>query len=355
MSSVLWAEGKPYNGGMVYRMKRMVRLGAYLIIVWVVFVTAFRAVTFGHAEEDARGGAVFVTAEALDPAEGEWIVCLSRGLCELAGERDLALLINLEASEGYTVEAVEPGEGAEGLTLTVGTLPARSVAVLLDGRIQAGAEGAILRVKLSFAEEDEPLQGGYMGVTGGRYGEFALYTRNEAGEVELIPLVWMSGREEETEDVTAETAAEPEETAAEERDTVGAVTRESDETETVEPRPIDRFLGCRETAVKEGRFAVQFLFSGSGRDTPVICLEGGGVLSLEVTYMEDGVSFCTFRGMDGEGSYVFWVYTEQEWISVRYEKGRFCGFSQNTAHQGVKNTPTSARTAYFYNAFKKIP
>ncbi|MBO5511956.1 MAG: hypothetical protein J6B24_09505 [Clostridia bacterium] len=282
-------------------------------------------------------------------------MCLSRGLYELAGERDLALLINLEASEGYTVEAVEPGEGAEGLTLTVGTLPARSVAVLLDGRVQAGAEGAILRVKLSCGGEDEPLQGGYMGVTGGRYGEFALYTRNEAGEVELIPLVWMSGREEETEDVTAETVTEGEETAAEERDTVGAVTRESDETETVEPRPIDRFLGCRETAVKEGRFAVQFLFSGSGRDTPVICLEGGGVLSLEVTYREDGVSFCTFRGLDGEGSYVFGVYTEQGWISVRYEKGRFCGFSQNTAHQGVRNTPTSARTAYFYNAFKKTP
>lgn len=329
MSWVLCIGRMPYDGYMVYGMKRMVRLAVFLIAVWMGFVTASWAVTFGYAEEagEENIAAVTVTAEAVDPACGEWAVCLSHSLYELAGERDLALLVTVEAAEGYTVEAVEPGEGAEGLILTVGTLPARSVAVLLDGRVQAGAEGAILRVKLGCAGEDEPLQGGYMGVTGGKYGEFALYTRNEAGEVELIPLVWMSGREEETEDVTAETAAEPEETAAEERDTVGAVTRESDETETVEPHPTDRFLGCRETAVKEGRFAVQFLFSGSGRDTPVVCIKGGGVLSLEVIRGEDGVSFCTFRGLDGEGSYEFWVYTERGWISVRYEEGRFCGFA----------------------------
>lgn len=335
----------------------MVRLAVFLIAVWMGSVTASWAVTFGYAEEagEENIAAVTVTAEVMDPVCGEWAVCLSHSLYELAGERDLALLVTVEAAEGYTVEAVGLGEGAEGLTLTVGEHPAGSVSVLLDGRVRRGAEGKILRIKLGVSEEKQPIQGGYMDVTGGKYGEFALYTRNEAGEVELIPLVWMSGREEETEDVTAETVTEGEETAAEERDTVGAVTRESDETETVEPRPIDRFLGCRETAVKEGRFAVQFLFSGSGRDTPVICLEGGGVLSLEVTYREDGVSFCTFRGLDGEGSYVFWVYTEQGWISVRYEKGRFCGFSQNTAHQGVRNTPTCARTAYFYNAFKKIP
>ena len=129
MFSVLQVGGIPYHGSMVHGMKRMARLTAFLMMVWTVFVIASRAVTCSFAEEAGRGDRVLVTvtAEERDPARGEWAVCLSHGLYELAGERDLALLVTVEASEGYTVEAVEPGEGAEGLTLTVGTLPARSV------------------------------------------------------------------------------------------------------------------------------------------------------------------------------------------------------------------------------------
>jgi hypothetical protein len=170
-----------------------------------------------------------------------------------------------------------------------------------------------------------------MSVTGGKYGEFALYIRDESGKVELIPLVWGGDREESGEvtgngtDETAETATEQKETIpAEKWDTEESVKQEP---ETEEPRPVNDFLGCRETAVREGRFSVQFLFFGVGGDTPVICIKGGGILSLEVIRGEDGGSFCTFRGLDGEGSYEFWVYTERGWISVRYEKGRFCGFA----------------------------
>jgi hypothetical protein len=318
---------------MVYGMKRMVRLAVFLIAVWMGFVTASWAVTFGYAEEagEENIAAVTVTVEAVDPACGEWAIYLSRALFELAGERDLALLVTVEAAEGYTVEAVELGAGAEGLILTMGKMPARSVSVLLDGRVQRGAEGAILRVKLGVLEEKRPIRGGYMGVTGGKYGEFALYIRDESGKVELIPLVWGGDREESGE-VTGNGTEETDETVTEQKETIPAEKWDTEESvkqepETEEPRPVNDFLGCRETAVREGRFSVQFLFFGVGGDTPVVCIKGGGVLSLEVIRGEDGVSFCTFRGLDGEGSYEFWVYTERGWISVRYEKGRFCGFA----------------------------
>ena len=324
----------PYDGCMVYGMKRMVRLAVFLIAVWMGFVTASWAVTFGHAEEagEENIAAVTVTVEAVDPACGEWAVCLSHSLYELAGERDLALLVTVEASEGYTVEAVGLGEGAEGLTLTARKMPARSVSVLLDGRVQRGAEGEILRIKLGVSEEKQPIQGGYMGVTGGKYGEFALYIRDESGKVELIPLVWCGDREKESGEVTGSITEETDETVTEQKETIPAEKWDTEgsvkqEPETEEPRPVNDFLGCRETAVREGRFSVQFLFFGAGGDTPVVCIKGGGVLSLEVIRGEDGVSFCTFRGLDGEGSYEFWVYTERGWISVRYKKGRFCGFA----------------------------
>jgi hypothetical protein len=311
----------------------MVRLAVFLIAVWMGFVTASWAVTFGYAEEAEKENiaAVTVTAEAVDPACGEWAVCLSHSLYELAGERDMALLVTVEAAEGYTVEAVELGAGAEGLTLTVGEHPAGSVSVLLDGRVQRGAEGAILRVKLGVLEEKRPIRGGYMDVTGGKYGEFALYIRDKSGKVELIPLVWCGDREESGE-VTGSITEETDETVTEQKETIPAEKWDTEESvkqepETEEPRPVNDFLGCRETAVREGRFSVQFLFFGAGGDTPVVCIKGGGVLSLEVIRGEDGVSFCTFRGLDGEGSYEFWVYTERGWISVRYEKGRFCGFA----------------------------
>jgi hypothetical protein len=312
----------------------MVRLAVFLIAVWMGFVTASWAVTFGYAEEagEENIAAVTVTAEVMDPACGEWAVCLSHSLYELAGERDMAFLFRVGASDGYTVEAVELGAGAEGLTLTVGEHPAGSVSVLLDGRIRRGAEGAILRVKLGVSEEKKPIQGGYMGVTGGKYGEFALYIRDESGKVELIPLVWGGDREKESGEVTGSITEETDETVTEQKETIPAEKWDTEESvkqepETEEPRPVNDFLGCRETAVREGRFSVQFLFFGAGGDTPVVCIKGGGVLSLEVIRGEDGVSFCTFRGLDGEGSYEFWVYTERGWISVRYEKGRFCGFA----------------------------
>ena len=101
MSWVLCIGRMPYDGCMVYGMKRMVRLAVFLIAVWMGFVTASWAVTFGYAEEAEKENiaAVTVTAEAVDPACGEWAVCLSHSLYELAGERDLALLVTVEAAE----------------------------------------------------------------------------------------------------------------------------------------------------------------------------------------------------------------------------------------------------------------
>ncbi len=81
-----------------------------------------------------------------------------------------------------------------------------------------------------------------------------------------------------------------------------------------------RYIGCRETAVWEGMYAAQFLFAGT-EGAPVICVEGGGVLTVRC---ERGESVgCTFYGLRAEGTYRFWIYDGSVVIEAVYENGMF--------------------------------
>ena len=99
--------------------------------------------------------------------------------------------------------------------------------------------------------------------------------------------------------------------------------------------PLSRFLGCRETGVTDGKYTVQFLFAG--HETPVVCAEGGGVLTLTCGVVEPltgergAWSACTFTGLSSGRRYVFWVYTSEGWITALYEDGIFAGYGQNMA------------------------
>jgi hypothetical protein len=315
-------------------MKQNKKPAVFLAGICMALLTAFWAVTLGHAEVDSPEE-VLITAERSDTVEGEWVIALSHGLYGLVGDRDMAVLLTVEAFEGYTVEAVGLGYGADGLTLTVGETSRRAVSVLLDGRVQEGNNREILRVTLGKSHENSLLRGGYVGVTGGAYGEMALYVREGDGAVKLISLVFAGRDGEESGELTGEEMTEQsgeevsegiETDGAEAGETEGTVTVDESEEIEKEPYPTAVFMGCRETVVKNGEFTAQFLFYGEGGDTPVVCFGGGEVISLEIWRREDGWSFCTFRGLDGEKHYEFRVCTEKEWISVIYDRGIFRGF-----------------------------
>ena len=83
--------------------------------------------------------------------------------------------------------------------------------------------------------------------------------------------------------------------------------------------------GCQETVPRDGVYAVRFWFRDT---TPVICMEGGGVLRMEQGSSE-GWSCVTFREIAVSGRYVFWVYTDDGIVRVLYEGGKFMGFYED--------------------------
>ena len=275
-----------------------------------------------------------------EEAEGVWAVCLSRQLSDLSDGRVCALLLTLELEGGMTLNCAEVGEGAAGMGLTVGSAKKEGektrVTLLLDGiprRSEGGGGEPILRVFVACGEalrtENGSAQGGYMGVTPKNTGNFGLYCLEEDGMTVFIPLR-VRAFEAETEDVMDSEETEDREIP----------TQEGQEVET-EEKPAGggaRFVGCRETEPVDGYFSVQLLFYG--RDTPVICGEGGGVLSMETNELgadslwageayiyEDGNrTVCTFRGLSCGRRYVFWIYEEGRLIRAVYEYGRFVGY-----------------------------
>ena len=302
-------------------------------------ISLLAGVTGGSAGEEGFEGAEL---RLLREDGGVWTVCLSRGLESITEGRAMAFLFTLEVSEGMEIDLIETCGSAEGLHLTVGEAVGYKVSVLLDGYVaEVGEEaenGTILRIYTKG-------EGGYMGVTAGDYGEMGIYCLREDGQVTLIPVRIMEESPLETGEIATETThTEPEsvplleETEAETHPCTSGEAVPETESPTSLP---NRFMGCRETSPRDGVFSAQFLFYGEGEETPIVCFGGGGVIELEITKREDGWSFCTFRGLDGEGRYEFWVYTQDGWVSAVYEKGKFQGFS-----------PAVSRV--FYNAFKKI-
>ena len=232
------------------------------------------------------------------------------------------------------------------MVMTHGDLPAHEVRVLLDGRL---SEGEILWIQGEKHPHETAKEGGYVVVTGSNGDELALFVLREDGRVERIPVSVMVEERETEEDPSenvTERESEPREDPPAESETMAEVTDteyESPPTESIEETkgqsgkvpPLPCFLGCRETAVTDGKYTVQFLFAG--HETPVVCVAGGGVLTLtcgveEPLTGERGVwSACTFTGLSSGRRYVFWVYTAEGWITAMYEDGIFAGYGQNMA------------------------
>ena len=252
----------------------------------------------------------------------------------MAGYDPAALLLEVEIPAGWWLREIRLGEGADGMTLTHGGEREGRVKVLLDGVCRGEADQPIVWMRCEKISDSASDTGGHVGVTGAEGGEVILYVLRDGRSMEEIPLaVEWEGRkdttetlEDTTEDVFLETADPPAaETTAEEESAA--------ETDSpLPPKSAAVFLGCRETGIMNGVYGVQFLFGGEGDGTPILCMEGGGLLyaecgkSVDVIVAGEQADFCTLWGLLPDRRYVFWIPAEGGWITVTYEGGRFAGF-----------------------------
>lgn len=275
--------------------------------------------------------------------EDLWSLWITPRLYGLTAGEPAALLLRIHAPDGRFVREITGGYGTRGMTLTHGELPAGEVGVLLDGRLSEAADGAILWVRMKESRDQTQKQGDHMGVTGGDGDPTTLFVLQRGGHVSEIPLtveVDPSGwREDSCQDSSSQDSCQDssedscqdsnEETTGSVTDQPSASDTNPPETEKIEDVFPSTFLGCRETGVTGGVYTVQFLFKGDGEHTPVICMEGGGILlarSAEVEVQGDVLNACSFFGLKHDRTYTFLVGTDRGWVEVTYEKGRFAGF-----------------------------
>ena len=304
---------------------------------------------------------MWVTVSVTETASGEAVgdIFLSESLHGISGGEGVAVLLTLEVSEGWRMEKIEEASHAPEMRVTAELWDGnRRAAVLLDGypREEAG-DLPLLTVTLARAGEgDLPCR---LTVGPGRYGEEAVYYRDGSGGIRTRPLrfaappLWDTTAEEEasacpdsppreeTEGGSMqETPTEPAEERETGQDPEGTPLEEepSEEPDEGEREPSVCFIGCRETPVRDGRFAVQLLFRGEWAYTPAVCFSGGSGVLLEVTEVDgreimggevpyewenDRLYACTFGGLSAEGEVLFFVETPGGIVRVIYRNGIF--------------------------------
>lgn len=324
-----------------------------LLLFCLFLLIAVAAVHGGAADDDAEGRKILHLSvseyETRDTGERVVYVCGDVSLYEAGGGGVVALLMGLELSAGWSVNEVTPLEGAEGMTVTVTVSEAGGgVRVLLDGlppeadRWDGNGLVRLLRVTAVQIAEGASFGIRMCGIDG-------FYYIDSGGEICSVPVGEECLSTENTDDMTRDVTdpTENRETTGKSDDIMLETTTNSvqattissetatepeDDTDTKKDRPRSVYIGCQETPAEKGEYAVRFLFLG---ETPVVCAEGGGLLSVEVAGVDvveaDGRcyrgdwSLCTFRGLRAEGDYVFWIYTEQGVVRVSYTAGRFQG------------------------------
>ncbi len=256
--------------------------------------------------------------------------------------RPTALLLSLRLPDGWVAE-VTADVGAEGMTLTAAQ-NGTDLRILLDGYPPQGdAEDGkrLLRVVISADPYQEPSVEAIEPAVR-LYAEESegggLYYMGADGGICRVPLVVKNDLEEreESEEFTTGNSDDTE------RETEVCTAPRDD----ISPKPESGgegkdfssiYMGCQETAVRDGTYAVRFLFR-DGDSTPVVCARGGGVLTMEASsapwieaYPENSATpvrydgdwqVCVFRGLKREGNYEFFVYTAEGIVKVRYRSGK---------------------------------
>ncbi len=276
------------------------------------------------------------------PCEWEAHIYSSVPLYVIGNGRPVAFLLSLRLPDGWAAE-VTADVGAEGMTLTA-VQSGTDMKILLDGfppRGDTETDTRLLRVTLSAERETcggEPAVRLYVEESDGG----GIYYMGADGEICRVPLAVKNALEEspereESKEFTTERSDDKDletEVCTAEGDDTSLETESAEESGEIFPT----YVGCQETSVFDGEYAVRFLFQG-GNSTPVVCARGGGMLTLEISdalwieeYWEsrsepirhDGdFRVCVFRGLKREGNYEFFVYTAEGIVKIRYRNGRF--------------------------------
>ena len=248
---------------------------------------------------------------------------LSSSFYEISEGGAVALYLALVLWEGWYLAEARLCEGGEGMHLTVGE-DGNEVRILMDG-VPSEDEDSLQILELFLKKEPGSKQPFGMEIS--REKEAGLYYMGENGKI-CICVVSIQ------EDWNGETL-----NTQEDDTTHTEMPIATEEESEKEQEPVDAedwtYVGCQETCVKEGEYAVRFLFVGRTGEPPVVCVRGGGFLRMESGEVSElseagrvckgSWSVCTFRGLREEREYVFLVYAEQGIIRVTYAKGQFKG------------------------------
>ena len=338
--------------------------GVFFLILAMTVILSSGGFEGGALEPDCLWLCVD-TVQVTDEGGGNLYVCIENLPQDgWGGEGVLAvaLQLSLGVSEGWGFGAVTARGWAEGMTVTVGR-EGDILHILLDGYVEdnVGETGdgderipsrCFLQIEM-ISLFDEPGR-----CTVWNVGEGCLYYMEEKYEIDSLPIRVEESSTGPGDDISTDTSfdtstAPPEtqtEAVSESSSTETVETAETSETaesshaewDTAEPPSAaeGQYIGCQETRVTAGEYAVRFLFRGT---TPVFCAEGGGQLAMEITaehsicargeqevaVYEGDFSVCTFRGLRAEGRYVFGVCAYGAWVKVIYDGGQFLGYSYN--------------------------
>ena len=305
----------------------------------IVLIQAFLWGMFpGKADSKQYGEqsvAVTVTSDRSSCSDiSIWHLKLSEWPDSLSNGSTFAVLFRFNLSDGWKISSVQGTE--ENFLLTWG-----DSAILLEGSLTIKDQfdpSMVLRIEVKKYGDTkrvchlEPIND----------HENVIYFIDETGCVSTYPYRICTLKEEVT---------DTEITMGIETDRIPENMETKTETfESAEAIPVDMpvYVGCQETTVADHMYAVRFLFMGKG--TPVICMEGGGLLSMDLTYTDTvdewmgtrvryykteslrGWSICTFDDLSIHRTYVFYVFTENGIVRIRYINGEFMGMDDGNSY-----------------------
>ena len=344
--------------------KRLWALICLVCALFAVFIPICRLSVYGYERceqeeeiQNSREQICFFWMEDQDGREsGRRVLYLyaSPALLITVGDRDMAVLLRFSLAEGWKIESAQGFREGEKLHITPG-----EGCILLDGALEetdSAERDSVCLLKLEVIAENGPETVLSFDIQWKKESGDFLYVRNRNQSMSVYDFHYG-----EISDAPSESESFPPEPPSEESKAFGqeeTVTegKESSQTEPPTSRPDDSdvenpdeviYLGCQETPVRDGQYAVRFLFYGfSSSYCPILSVQGGGVLYVTVTHpdrvdmWENGkqiffcpdngkrLTVCTFRGLMADRSYEFQIVANGEEYTVNYLYGKY-GDSKN--------------------------
>ena len=338
---------------MLTKYQKNIWFHAFLCLFFILFtvcITVCRGSVYGWTNEkeiyECREDIRFFWEEGKESREDEGHVLYlyaSSALQDTVEDGIMAVRLCFSLQDGWKIDSAQGICEGKAINVTVG-----EGCVLLDGVLETEKYASdnefvcLLRMEVTQAEGDKPVQ-----IQWNPDERDLLYVKGRDQQVSVHRFNCIESPHPplETESYPPEppsegsTIPEGEETDTQKEENTRAETEEI-QTDTLETEESTvTYLGCQETPVKEGQYAVRFLFYGSF--CPMIYVWGGGVICASVTHpdrvdmwkngeqlffvpeRENRLTVCTFRGLSADGVYEFLITTGEGEHSIAYTYGEY--------------------------------